>query len=116
MRRLAMTPRPDWQAKAEEIGFTFHSHGSDPTQTGNEGVYWDESVAYEFTSDEVDTIEAATNDLHARVLDAVDFVVSNRPWIMESFGITPEWRRIIGDSWRRRDPSIMGRFDLPSTP
>ncbi len=46
MRRLKLTPRPDWQAKADAVGFVYHH---------TEGqAYWDESVAYAFTLEQVE--------------------------------------------------------------
>ena len=35
------------------------------------GVYWDERACYRFTADEIDVLEAATAELHARCLEAV---------------------------------------------
>lgn len=55
MRRERCTPRPDWQARCEAVGFTFHSE---------DGGYWDESACYAFTADEVDVLEAATEAVH----------------------------------------------------
>ena len=49
-------PRPDWRAKVEAVGLTYHTH--------EEGPYWDESACYEFTAGEVDVIEAAANTVH----------------------------------------------------
>ncbi|MCX6627501.1 MAG: glutathionylspermidine synthase family protein, partial [Candidatus Solibacter sp.] len=54
MRRIAATPRPDWQRKVEEAGLTWHT-GEQP--------YWNEAAFYEFTAKEVDVLEAATNEL-----------------------------------------------------
>ena len=54
MQRKKLTPRPDWQAKVEDLGFGFHTM---------DGTYWDESAYYEFSMSEIDTIEKATNEL-----------------------------------------------------
>jgi glutathionylspermidine synthase len=51
VRRERCTPRPDWQAKCEAVGFTFHSE---------DGGYWDESACYAFSADEVDVLEATS--------------------------------------------------------
>ena len=61
MIRERVTPRANWREDCEAIGFSYHSI---------DGVYWDESRCYRFTADEVDTIEAATAEVHARCLDA----------------------------------------------
>ena len=68
MIRDHVAPRADWQADCEEIGFTYHSI---------DGTYWDESRCYRFTWEEVDTLEAAAAELHARCLDAVEHVVTH---------------------------------------
>ena len=54
MRREASTPRPGWQQKLEQLGFDYYML---------EGkAYWTEQACYAFTSDEIDTLEAATED------------------------------------------------------
>jgi glutathionylspermidine synthase len=112
MKRLRLQPRPDWQAKAEAVGFTYHSRGAAP---GESEVYWDESVAWEFTAEEVDTLEAATAELHRISLAAADHVAANPP-LMEHFRIPPEYRGWVAASRQRRDPHVYGRFDLAFEP
>ena len=62
MQREARIPRIDWPAKVEALGFLFHSM---------DGIYWDERAAYRFTAAEIDTLEAATAELHGRCVEAV---------------------------------------------
>ena len=38
--------------------------------------YWDESVYYQFTSQEIDTLESATLELDKMCLAAVDHIIS----------------------------------------
>jgi glutathionylspermidine synthase len=71
MDRERITPRRDWQAQLEAVGFNFHSL---------DGSYWDESACYRFSADEVDVIEAATAELHEMCLKAVDEII-RRGWI-----------------------------------
>ena len=47
MKRRIITPRFDWQAKVENLGFGFHTM---------DGTYWDESAYYEFSMSEINTI------------------------------------------------------------
>ncbi len=68
MIRENATPRPNWREDCEAIGFTYHSI---------DGTYWDESRCYRFTADEIDTLEAAAAELHARCLDAVEHIVTH---------------------------------------
>ncbi len=109
MKRHVIAARDNWQEKVEEHGFTYHTKGV-PGEPGY-GTYWDETVAYEFTADEVDVLEAATEELHARCLDAVDFVFNNKE-LMTKMGINADYHDYIQWSWARKDPSLYGRFDL----
>ena len=101
MHREALVPRPDWPAEAESLGFTFHSMG---------GVYWDERACYRFSAEEVDVLEAATAELHARCLDAVAHVVERGDY--ERFRIPERFHALVERSWKDADPTLYGRFDL----
>jgi glutathionylspermidine synthase len=101
MRRLRMPVRPQWQRRCEAVGFDFHSLG---------GAYWAEGVAYEFTLAQIEHLEAVTEDLHARMLAAVEWIVANR--YFEPFALPPFAVEEIERSWRRGDPSLYGRFDF----
>jgi glutathionylspermidine synthase len=109
VKRHVIAPRPNWRERAEEVGFTYHTSGK-PSESGD-GTYWDESVAYEFTSAEIDELEAATEEVHARCLDAVDRVFSDRP-LMKRMGIPEAYHDYIQWSWARNDPTLYGRFDF----
>ncbi|MFZ5781736.1 MAG: glutathionylspermidine synthase family protein [Pseudomonadota bacterium] len=102
MRRQALTPRPGWQRKLEELGFGYHVLEGKP--------YWTEQACYVFSTAEVDELEAATEELHGMCLKAVEHVVANRLW--ERMRIPPIWGDYIERVWRRADPTIYGRFDL----
>jgi glutathionylspermidine synthase len=108
VRRHQLPPRPDWQRKVEEAGLTWHTH-----EDGRK--YWDESVAYEFSAAEVDTLEEATNELHRLCLAAADHVVAN-PDIMDRFLVPRHFRDYVANSRKRGDPYLYGRFDLAWDP
>jgi glutathionylspermidine synthase len=101
MIRDHVAPRVNWQADCEEIGFTYHSI---------DGTYWDESRCYRFTWQEIDALEAAAAELHARCLDAVEHVVSRDR--LAQLAIPEAWRERVARSWRAKDLSLFGRFDL----
>lgn len=104
MQRIKLDPRPDWQAKAEAVGFTWH-HDSGQT-------YWDEAAAYEFSLAEIeDGIEAPTAELHAMCLDLVDEAVKSER-LMTQLDIPDAMRDYVADSWKRNEPSLYGRFDF----
>ncbi len=90
MRRIAATPRPDWQRKVEEAGLTWHT-GEQP--------YWNEAAFYEFTAKEVDVLEAATNELETMTLQAAQHVIDNKLYA----------RLAIPESRRAADRELAGR-------
>jgi glutathionylspermidine synthase len=108
VKRRRVAPRPRWQAKLEGLGLAWHTH-----EDG--GPYWDESVAYELTAAEVDTLEAATNELHRLCLAAADHVAAD-PELMDRFLVPRQFRDYVATSRRRGDPHLYGRFDLAWDP
>ena len=99
MERITTDPRPDWQAKVENLGLSFHSA---------DGNYWDESAYYLFPATEIDTLEAATNELHRICLEAVQRVIDAN--VFSRFQIPDRFARLIKNSWERKDLSLYGRF------
>ena len=105
MRRVDSTPRPDWRARLDEIGFTFYDL---PSEGGR--PYWNESAAYAFSMTEVELLEAATKELFDRCMDAVEHVVRERRFA--EFGIPSRFHDLVAESWDQDDPTVYGRFDL----
>ena len=102
MKRIRTTPRSNWQQTVESQGFHFHSIDEQP--------YWDESVYYQFSSNEIDAIEAATYGLNEMCLKAVQHVIdSNR---LDEFQIPRALHDWVKESWDRDEITIVGRFDL----
>jgi glutathionylspermidine synthase len=102
MKRNSVTARPNWQAKVEQIGFSYHTL---------DGVtYWDERVYYEFSRRQADTIERSTNEIYRLCLKAVDYVITNK--LYDRFCIPSEFISKLEASWKRNEPSVYGRFDL----
>ncbi|WP_242921879.1 glutathionylspermidine synthase family protein [Caulobacter sp. CCUG 60055] len=104
MRRIKIAPRDGWQAKAEALGFTWH--------TIDGQTYWDESAYWRFTSDEVDHLEAVTNEGYQMALEAIGHVIENRH--LPLFGYDEDTAALIEKSWEESDalPHLYGRFDL----
>jgi glutathionylspermidine synthase len=94
--------RAGWQKRLEELGFYFY------TMDGE--TYWDESVYYEFDSGEIDHIEDVTAELYRMCLDLVEYVIANN--LYAKFGIPRTFAEYALRSWRKREPSVYGRFDL----
>jgi glutathionylspermidine synthase len=104
MRRIPLTPRPDWKARAEAVGFTWHHADGQ--------LYWDERAFYAFSLAQVENhIEAAAAELHAMCLELVDEAAGSQE-LMERLAIPEAARDVVATSWRAHDPSLYGRFDF----
>lgn len=103
MKRVRSTPRADLAEQFEQIGFQYASIEG--------AVYWDESVRYEFSMEEVETIETATEDLAGLSLDLVDRVVASEA-LLTTLHIPSHAWDLVAESWKRRDASLYGRFDF----
>lgn len=107
MQRIELPERPDWRQTAESLGFTFHSMYGEP--------YWDETAAYCFTLRQIeDDIEDPTTELHQMCLSVVDDAVKDEE-TLSKLAIPPQHWDLIAESWRTREPSLYGRFDLAYT-
>jgi glutathionylspermidine synthase len=104
MRRIACAERDDWEATAADCGFDFHSVGGQR--------YWDERAYYAFTLDEIERqIEAPTAELDAMCRELVASAVGDER-LLRRLRIPERSWPLIAASWRRRDPSLYGRFDF----
>ncbi len=101
MKRIITTPRNNWQVEVEKLGFGFHTTNV---------PYWDESVYYSFSIDEVLQIEKATVELWDLCLGAVQHVMDNN--LYSQFGISEDYAKYIEKSWSEDHPAIYGRFDF----
>lgn len=102
MIRIPIEPRADWQAKVEAAGLIFH--------TEDEGVYWDESAYYSFSSEEIEELETATNECHRLAIEAVQDVIDTKAY--EPFGLSPAVIERIEWAWEAEPPMLYGRFDF----
>jgi glutathionylspermidine synthase len=104
MRRIAIKPRANLSARAQELGFDILEFDGEP--------YWDESAYYAFTLAEIeDDIEAPTNELASLCLNLVDRIVRDEQ-ILQRLKIPRFAWDLIAQSWRRGDLSLYGRFDF----
>ena len=103
MHRHQLTPRPGWQQLVEREGLTFH--------TLDDGQpYWDESAAYELTAAEIDTLEAAANELQVLCLAAAQHIIDNRRFA--DLRIPAAAIPVIERAWNAEPPALYGRFDI----
>jgi glutathionylspermidine synthase len=104
MQRIACDERADWRAKAEAVGFVFHTMDGDR--------YWDERAYYAFTLKEIeDDIEAPTGELDAMCRELVARAVDDER-MLKVLRIPERFWTFVAASWKRGDPSLYGRFDL----
>jgi glutathionylspermidine synthase len=101
MTRETLKPRSNWQQQFEDLGFHFHSL---------DGVYWDESACYRFSTSEIELIEEVTWKLHALCIAAVDHVITKRRF--EHFALPNWFIDYAVESWNADDPTLFGRFDF----
>ncbi|WP_049621364.1 glutathionylspermidine synthase family protein [Frateuria defendens] len=102
MRRERLAPREDWTARVEALGFHFHTLDGEP--------YWREDACYAFEAAEIDVLEAATAELHALCLDAVERIV--RAGRYAELGLADAAATLVERSWQAREPALYGRMDL----
>jgi glutathionylspermidine synthase len=102
MERIAATPRPDWQARVEEKGLTFHTLEGRP--------YWDESAFYQFRAAEIDELEKATYALNDLCLKAVEHVLDQNR--LAEFNVPPPFHDWLRQSWEKDELTVYGRFDF----
>lgn len=104
MQRLSIDSRPGWKDTARKYGFNFFNMYGNP--------YWDETHCYEFTLEQIERdIEAPTEELHQMCLHVVDKVCEDQRWL-EALCIPETHWDYVAESWRRKETSLYGRFDL----
>ncbi|MCG8710395.1 glutathionylspermidine synthase family protein [Brenneria sp. 4F2] len=103
MKRIEITERPDWRAKADEFGFQFH------TMYGQR--YWCEEAYYQFTLAQIEELEDTTAELHQMCLQVVQKVVDSDE-LMSKFRIPKHTWEFVRQSWRTNQPSLYSRLDL----
>lgn len=101
MKRVGTSPRNNWQAAVEQLGFGFHT---------SDIPYWKEDAYYQFSLSEITKIETATNVVWKMCLEAVQHVIDHRLYPL--FSIPEKAVKLIERSWDNDAPSIYGRFDF----
>lgn len=98
MKRYSIKERNNYKEKLNNLAFYFSED------------YWNESAYYEFSMDEINKIELATNELYKMCLNAVQYVIDNK--LYDDFHINKNLIPLIEKSWYEDYPSFYGRFDL----
>ncbi|MEZ5842282.1 MAG: glutathionylspermidine synthase family protein [Hyphomicrobiaceae bacterium] len=104
MRRIAVAERADWRARADDLGFIFHTLDGKP--------YWDETAYWSFSLSEIERdLEDPTAELDDLCRLAVDRVIRDERYLRALAIPEPAWG-IVADSFRRGDPTLYGRMDF----
>jgi glutathionylspermidine synthase len=103
MRRHKFVARSNWQQQVENVGLTYHTL-SDGTP------YWDESVYWEFSSAEIDRLEAATAEIQRLAFAAGEHILEHDR--LAEMHIPPAAAARIRETWRMEPPALYGRLDL----
>lgn len=104
MLRCTTKERPNWQERAKEFGFHFHTMYGEP--------YWDESSYYQFSLAQIENdIEDPTAEIHQMCLEVVSRVVEDES-LMQRFQIPREHWDLIRRSWLNKEPCLYSRLDL----
>ncbi len=95
MKRIKTVPRPDWEARVESLDFTIHKD------------YWNEEAYYEFTTQEIDDLEAVANELHEMCK-----TILKDHWdeIIDLCKLPLAWKDYLQHT--RNHFSLYGRFDF----
>lgn len=104
MQRLRIAEREDWREQASRLGFRFHSPGGT--------IYWDESVCYRFTLQEIEKdLEAPTEEVHELCMDLVSRAVRDEEYLRR-LAIPQGFWEYIRSSYVSGEPHLYGRMDL----
>lgn len=92
------------EERHKEIGFAF---------ADIDGKYWDETLAVEFSQEEIDTLEQAAQECHEMALSATKAIIeSGNDQHLIDIGIPQNMISLVRQSWDRKEPSFYGRFDF----
>lgn len=110
MWRHRIRPRDGWQQTVTEQGLIFPVTD---LPDGTSVPYWNESAWYELSLEEVESLEAATEELWAMCVDAAGWMASPGSGIDDArLGLPPGSLDVVRRSLERRDPMLYARFDL----
>lgn len=106
MLRKNFTKRSNYQERLDQLGFQYHSVLSSDNEP-----YWTEGVAYEFTLEQIEEIEAVSAELHEMSLETIGNIIESGDY-PNGFGLDDQSKSLIEHSWNNDDFHIYGRFDL----
>lgn len=106
MLRKNFVKRADYHERLDEIGFQYHSAASSDNKE-----YWVEGAAYEFTLEQIERIETASQTLHEICMETVEKIIESGDY-PNGFDLNDQSKSLIENSWKNGEPHVYGRFDL----
>ncbi len=103
MQRLDIPERSDWRNLAGQVGFRYHTTAKSP--------YWTDDAYYLFEAAGIEHLKAVSTELWNLCLQVVDRA-SRDDEVLGSLGIPETCWEALSESWRRRAPDLLARFDL----
>ena len=103
MERYLISPRNEWKKQVEALGFVFHT--PEPKE-----LYWNESICYVFSMEQIDKIEEATAEVYELFVQAAQYVIDNN--LFHLFKIPDYIVPYLIEQWNEEAPAIYGRFDF----
>ena len=107
MRREQLSARPGWREIVINQGLSFPDT---PRPDGSVTPYWMDDVAYEFTIEQIEQLEAVTAQLWDMSLKTVEHVL--RQGNLADFGLPASALDYLRWSWDTQQPTVYGRFDV----
>jgi glutathionylspermidine synthase len=105
VQRLTLPPRPNWEARLQEVGFTWYA----PTPE-HPVPYWGEDACYALSAAQAARLQRDAQTLTHMVLDATGHAIERGR--LAELGIPAFLHAAVRDSWDRDDPSVYMRLDL----
>ena len=103
MKRITnLSPRENYISILENEGMLYHTINGIP--------YWNETVAYEFTADEIDYIDDSATDIQNLCMSLVQSEVTKGDYL--GYNFTDTEKELIQKSWYNQHKAFYGRMDF----
>ncbi|KAI0384193.1 glutathionylspermidine synthase [Hypomontagnella monticulosa] len=111
MRRIQTEKRPNATRLVQSQGLVYSKN---PPPGGPAEPYWPDDRYYSFTSEEIELLERAAQDVFAMCCEAADYLVEHPEIITGKMAIPAFALKQIKESWNREPAwgSVYGRFDI----
>lgn len=106
MKCIELTPRANWISKVRADGCLNPVYESERDTTEQD---WNESRAYVLTSDQVEKLRQATDEVTSLIITAMDSALGNTT-AMKSMGIPPQTQTLMKRAWMNRERNLAIRL------